>query len=1098
MSALVREDDLLRDDLTSESTEVKLKHMTRIVKARATRLSYCSLFLHAERYKQAMALMKRLRHPDLTDEEISEIQEIVQISEEREKKWKESKKEERRPIAEKRAEAALKLQALKRRQEDLKKAQWRRRFCEIADNPPFQCSSLPKPPEPMENHDYAVQAPAPVPNEDQTHATVFDSPASLSGEGEGEEEDEEAEEEEVTNMETDEEPGLEEEADANVADESSLCVPEEEEEEETFIAEEGEEASQQGHEEEEEEEVIEAEEVEGGKEGAGERPQGEEEDEEMEQDEQMQDTCEEEKVAAEETFYDAEDSIAAVEEQPLEASEEETAVQKEGEECKAVARDEEETLEVVQEIPADDQVVPVPVPEELKREEEEDEKPAQMELQVPAAVGDEAEEEKAAGSEAVAETEVDVDLQKPDSVESQDENAFLLALEQDNVPPVEDMHMDDTHIRDPYDISSEESDAHVEPLSIGLRTRSLRAEKRLLSKSSEEEEADEEAESLSLRPSKRHSPSKKSWKVGKTPRDEDEDRTRGVRRRSVKEETSSELVVVSTSAAATMKTSKNVGGSSSTSRRRSSSSADDKERQEAKSEEEEEEEEEAISVLLAPTPRTYAGRNLDAGSVCNNNNNDDDDSSVASASSTTARHELLLPSSPAGLSTTSSTQSEERERSRIRKVLLGVHEQIANHKFANQFLQPIKESEAPDYRSFIKQPIDLTSIKRKIDSGEIRTLGELEFPIYLMFANCAMYNGDEGVVAERAKAMRDHALMCIETNRQYLDTGVVQGSGGDSRSAAVAAATTSGSILSSLSSHHHHHHGAHTPGTSVRVTRRRTNGSWLEMEAEVSDDSDSDRSVDMFDRSAALKVKQKLFEYSQLKSSLKKLTSFNELLRTSRSRSDVEFGEAETKLSDIKASLASTAHKKVEIEKELLKLKEEIESLTEEEKALEIEEEELRKYVDSLKEDSKQNTEGWAIEKKTSSISKDRLRASAMEGEARTSSIEVKKLKRDLQELTRTVSTKQKDFKQMKSSIPQVAARVKQISSGGVELSPQEKVAMEALDLLLASRETCDSPEAGFVLDEEDEECVNEVSTTVSRNEEIEGEMSSSTSDDSD
>lgn len=45
---------------------------------------------------------------------------------------------------------------------------------------------------------------------------------------------------------------------------------------------------------------------------------------------------------------------------------------------------------------------------------------------------------------------------------------------------------------------------------------------------------------------------------------------------------------------------------------------------------------------------------------------------------------------------------------------------LCAHKYASLFLRPISDEEAPGYSVVVKRPMDLTTIRRNIDNGNIR------------------------------------------------------------------------------------------------------------------------------------------------------------------------------------------------------------------------------------------------------------------------------------------------------------------------------------------------------------------------------------------
>ena len=88
---------------------------------------------------------------------------------------------------------------------------------------------------------------------------------------------------------------------------------------------------------------------------------------------------------------------------------------------------------------------------------------------------------------------------------------------------------------------------------------------------------------------------------------------------------------------------------------------------------------------------------------------------------------------------------------------------ISEHRHANLFAQPVSTSLAPNYPEAVRRPMDLASIKKRLESGAIRTTVDFERDILLMFANACMYNAvDDEVhkVGVVCKARRSSIADC--------------------------------------------------------------------------------------------------------------------------------------------------------------------------------------------------------------------------------------------------------------------------------------------------------------------------------------------------
>mmetsp|Transcript_22032 Transcript_22032/g.30302 ORF Transcript_22032/g.30302 Transcript_22032/m.30302 type:complete len:216 (-) Transcript_22032:81-728(-) len=75
----------------------------------------------------------------------------------------------------------------------------------------------------------------------------------------------------------------------------------------------------------------------------------------------------------------------------------------------------------------------------------------------------------------------------------------------------------------------------------------------------------------------------------------------------------------------------------------------------------------------------------------------------------------------------------------LQTLLLFVWRMIVTHVYSAPFLVPVKETEAPAYFSIISNPMDLSTIRKRIESGEYRSPEDMVRDIHLMCDNCRVY-----------------------------------------------------------------------------------------------------------------------------------------------------------------------------------------------------------------------------------------------------------------------------------------------------------------------------------------------------------------------
>uniref|UniRef100_A0A8C6S6V0 Bromodomain-containing protein 8 n=1 Tax=Neogobius melanostomus TaxID=47308 RepID=A0A8C6S6V0_9GOBI len=121
-----------------------------------------------------------------------------------------------------------------------------------------------------------------------------------------------------------------------------------------------------------------------------------------------------------------------------------------------------------------------------------------------------------------------------------------------------------------------------------------------------------------------------------------------------------------------------------------------------------------------------------------------------------------------------STCGEDQEAVQAQKIwkkaIMLVWRAAANHRYASVFLQPVSDDIAPGYHSIVHRPMDLSAIKKNIESGVIRTTAEFQRDIMLMFQNAVMYNSSDHDVFHMALEMQRDVLEHVQ---QFLATQLI-------------------------------------------------------------------------------------------------------------------------------------------------------------------------------------------------------------------------------------------------------------------------------------------------------------------------------------
>lgn len=108
------------------------------------------------------------------------------------------------------------------------------------------------------------------------------------------------------------------------------------------------------------------------------------------------------------------------------------------------------------------------------------------------------------------------------------------------------------------------------------------------------------------------------------------------------------------------------------------------------------------------------------------------------------------------------SHDNEKEYKAWKKSIMLVYNRIAAHKNASIFLKPITDDKVPGYSSMIFKPSDLQTIKKKIETGDIRSTDEFQRDILLMFNNAIMYNKSNSPIHDMAREMQEEGSKHLE------------------------------------------------------------------------------------------------------------------------------------------------------------------------------------------------------------------------------------------------------------------------------------------------------------------------------------------------
>lgn len=91
------------------------------------------------------------------------------------------------------------------------------------------------------------------------------------------------------------------------------------------------------------------------------------------------------------------------------------------------------------------------------------------------------------------------------------------------------------------------------------------------------------------------------------------------------------------------------------------------------------------------------------------------------------------------------------------------------------FAEPVDTEEVPDYMDVVKNPMDFSTMRAKLRSGEYTTLDVMEQDFNLMVQNCLAYNNKDTIFYRAGIKMRDQGAVLFKAARKDLiKSGIVE------------------------------------------------------------------------------------------------------------------------------------------------------------------------------------------------------------------------------------------------------------------------------------------------------------------------------------
>ncbi|XP_010428696.1 PREDICTED: uncharacterized protein LOC104713302 isoform X2 [Camelina sativa] len=104
-----------------------------------------------------------------------------------------------------------------------------------------------------------------------------------------------------------------------------------------------------------------------------------------------------------------------------------------------------------------------------------------------------------------------------------------------------------------------------------------------------------------------------------------------------------------------------------------------------------------------------------------------------------------------------------------KKLLLFILDRVQKKDTYGVYSDPVDTEELPDYHEIIKNPMDFSTLRKKLESGSYSTLEQFEQDVFLICTNAMEYNSADTVYFRQARAMLELAKKDFGNLRQESD-----------------------------------------------------------------------------------------------------------------------------------------------------------------------------------------------------------------------------------------------------------------------------------------------------------------------------------------
>lgn len=105
----------------------------------------------------------------------------------------------------------------------------------------------------------------------------------------------------------------------------------------------------------------------------------------------------------------------------------------------------------------------------------------------------------------------------------------------------------------------------------------------------------------------------------------------------------------------------------------------------------------------------------------------------------------------------------------LQSILKRLWDAIKARDAGDIFGEPVDQNEVLDYGDVVKEPMDLSTMRQKLESYEYQTLDDFQRDFILMINNCLAYNAKETVFYRAGVKLRDQGGALIRAARRDME-----------------------------------------------------------------------------------------------------------------------------------------------------------------------------------------------------------------------------------------------------------------------------------------------------------------------------------------